>query len=744
MAGPWEKYAQPAEGPWTKYRAATETGDFLAAGEPSTGGTTHSSMFADQYGPMTEEEDRASRVGAFVRRNQYSGAGGAVRAGNDNTLLGYGDDLQAHVAAAMGADIAPDGSDQGFDYSRPYMSRYRDAKAAYEGLGEDFEERRPGLATTGEIAGGLAPAVASLPAATRYAAGAATKVGTGLRGAAVGAGYGVTEGAIQGSSEGEGLAERGRNAARGALVGGAVGGAFGAVAPFAGWGAKALVNKGKAWAKKLDVSAIADQLGVSTQAARIAKSALINDDLGKALTALGRGGDDAMLAEAGPSTRALLDASAQTGGKALATTRDAVAPRAAKQGKAFTRVLDDVLGEPGGVKAASRDIAQRTATARDEAYKAAWASPINYETGGKGEAVLEALNRVPQRHMDKAIARVNERAQMAGDPVFRQIKATIGDDGAVVFSELPNTRQLHELKVALQDIVSDGTDKITGKMSADARDAQGVVKALRDAMFDASPAYKRANALGGDKIAEENALDMGRKLFSATTTRESVSTAMKGASAEAKAAAKRGMRESLDQTMSRARSTIADLESGNFDFEEGTNAAREAVTAVRNLLNRDNLTKMRIVLGQTEASRIEQELRKVADVMVLESAVARNSATAIRQSIQGEARDVSQPGPLRRIIGKGGNPLDAAQELTQSIMEIDPASLSEAQRGYFAEIAEALTQIKGEQAKTALSIINKAIQGQPINDAQANLVGRVVAGSAGALGYQAGQQTLAP
>lgn len=742
MAGPWEKYAQPsqeaASGPWAKYQKVEEPGDFTAAGQPSTGGGAHSSMFVDPYGPPTEEEDRESRVGAFVRRNQYSGAGGTVRAGNDNTLLGYGDDLQAHVAAALGANINPDGTDEGFNYSRPYWDRYRDAKAAYEGLAGDFSERRPGLSTTGEIAGSLAPAVVSLPAATRYAASALTKVGTALRGALVGTGYGVTEGAISGSSEGEGIEERGRNAARGALLGGAMGGVFGAVAPFAGWGAKAAFNKGKEWAKKLDVSAIAEQLGVSPQAARIAKGALINDDLGKALTALGRGGDDAMLAEAGPSTRALLDASSQSGGLALAVTRDRVAPRAAKQGRAFTQVLDDVLGEPGGVKAAAREISHRTSVARSEAYSTAYAQPIDY--AGAGRKIENVLERVPPKTLRTAISEANEAMQEAGERNL-QILADIADDGSVTFREMPNVRQLDEIKKALGNAGREGVDQF-GRPTAAALRANRLAGDLRDAITEAVPAYGRAVKLGGDKIAEDQALALGRDLFSARTTREAVRDAAKGMSAEAKLAVKRGMRESLDQTMSRARSTLADLESGNFDFEEGANAAREAVVAVRNMLNRDSIAKMEAVLGPRETKRIVTELRKVSDVMVLEGALARNSATAIRQSIQGEARDVAQPGLLRRTLGKGGNPLDAAQEITQSIMEIDPASLSEAQRGYFAEIADALTRIKGEQAKTALNVINKAIQGQPINDAQANLVGRVVAGSTGALGYQAGQQIL--
>ena len=69
--------------------------------------------------------------------------------------------------------------------------------------------------------------------------------------------------------------------------------------------------------------------------------------------------------------------------------------------------------------------------------------------------------------------------------------------------------------------------------------------------------------------------------------------------------------------------------------------------------------------------------------------------------------------------------------------------MSARERGKFAEIAKALTGIKGKDAQNALRAVRGALKGQPMKDAQAELIGRVVAGAT-ALGlYQSAKQPLA-
>jgi len=300
-----------------------------------------------------------------------------------------------------------------------------------------------------------------------------------------------------------------------------------------------------------------------------------------------------------------------------------------------------------------------------------------------------------------------------------QILADIGDDGSVTFREMPNVQQLDEIKKALGDIVEDGTDPVTGRMSSEARDASMLARELRDATADAVPEYQAALRLGGDNIETQNALMMGRDLFRRGTTVERVRDAFRGASEEARQAARRGLRENIEETLSNVRRTITDP---NTD-------AREAMQLVKDLSSRANKTKLRIVLGQQDADRLLAEIDRAADALALRGAVARNSQTAIRQSGQQAMRDEVSPGVARRTVGNMGNPLEAGREISQTVAAIDPKSLSRAEREYFNEIAQALVGIRGEEAQRALAAVRRAMSRQEITDQEAQLIGRVFAES---------------
>lgn len=571
-----------------------------------------------------------------------------------------------------------------------------------------------GSAVTGAIVGSAPLALAGADRVMR----ATTTTGKIVSGGALGVGFGLTEGAASGAGR-KNDGDRVSGAIQDGVMGAAVGGVLGALAPIAGAGAQALARR----VKKLDVATIAEEFGINKRSAAIVRSALANEDLGKALPILRKLGDDAMLADAGPASSQLLDAAAQTGGKALRVTREAVEARAGQSGARLSGALDRILGPAQGVKQAAKGIAQRTAKAREAAYRAAFETPLDFSTGAKGEKVLEVLERVPDEFLADAIKIANRRAQMQGDDAFQPIMASIGDDGRVVFSELPSMRQLHELKVGLQEVVRGGTDAVTGKLSPDAQDASQVAKMLRDALVDASPAYRRANRIGGDKIAEESALDMGRNLLKPATTFEDVVQVMRGASEEARQAAKRGLREHIEQTLSNVRRTITDP---NTD-------AREAMALIKALSSRASMKKARMVLDTKSAKALFDELERAEAALALRAATARNSATAVRQGIQGQVADQVRPSLLRRTLGKGGNPLDAARELTETLAGIDPRSMSQSEQAMFEEIAQALTGIRGKDAERALLAVQRAMQGQPLKNADAQMIGRaVVAGTFGA------------
>ena len=613
-----------------------------------------------------------------------------------------------------------------FDEALP-ESRQRGSRA----LSGAMERTNPVESAAWNIAGGIAT---SLPAAMvagptaigRFIGRGAGMLSTGLRSGAAAAGAG----AIEGASAFAGRAEDGERlgaAAEGAVVGGALSGLVGALTPILGKAAASAVDR----IRGLDVSTIADEFGISRQAAAVVRGYIANDDLSGAAAVLSRS-RDAMLAESGPGTRQLLDTAMQTGGEALATGRKAVDGRVASASSRFVQQIDDILGTAdGGIKGAAKEISESTRRARQTAYDRAYAQPTP-TVGDGADAINDALSRINPNLMQSAVQKANDRMRADG-LVNRNIIASIDDaTGEVTFTQPLNIMQMDYIKRALGDISADGVDNLTGKQSSDAQLAGRLAGRLSDALKEHIPGYREALKLGGDTIQDTNALVMGRKLFSETTTVEDVRNTFRGASDTQKAAARKGIRESVEAIMGRARSTIADLEAGNIDFETGQNEVAQAVAAMRNLLTKNNVTKMNIVLGG-DGQRLAAEMEKMADVMVLRAAVARNSATAIRQSGQEAIAAQTQPGTLKRAIG-GLSP----SEISGVLVGSDAGTVSGLRSQYMAEIVDALTSMKGRQAEIALRLVQDAMAGQPLRQEQANMIGRLVASGSTLAGERAG------
>lgn len=578
--------------------------------------------------------------------------------------------------------------------------------------------------------------VSAIPLATTGAAAkAASWIGKGAtrvtqlgRAATVGAGAGASEGAVSFAGRGETQQERIAGAKTGAAVGGALGGILGVVAPLVGEGAANLSRR----IKKLDVRTIAEEFGVSPAAARSVREALLNDDLDTAVARLAELGDDAMLADAGPATQTMLDAAARTGGEALRVTQDAVNQRATQVAQRLPGKLDSILGQPTGIRAAAEEIAKRTAPARQAAYDRAYSSAINYADDA-GRAIEDVLTRIPAKTLKAAIDEANDAMQAAGAR-NAQIMAEIAEDGSVTFREMPNVQQLDNIKRALDDIARGAVDQ-WGRPNAQGVRASRLAAELRDAIGNAVPAFKAALKVGGDKVRTDEALDLGSKLLFKGTSVEDVRRFMaSGVSDEARQAIKAGLRNTIETNLANIKRTITDP---NVD-------AREAMSLLKEMSSRANTAKVRMALGPTDAKVLLDELDKQATVLALRAATAQNSQTAIRQAVQGQVKAEAAPGTLRQILGTSGNPLDAGRKVTEWAAGLDPRSIGDVERGIFAEIARSLTGIRGDDAARALTVVRRAMAGQPLKDAEAQLIGRVVAGVVGAGGYRAATQPRRP
>lgn len=600
-----------------------------------------------------------------------------------------------------------------------------------------FQESNPGLALTAEIAGGVTGSLPLVAGGAGLVGRAKTLPGKVIAGLGLGAAVGGTEGTIQGYGAGTTPETRGSEAWQRGIIGAGAGGVLGAVAPIAGKFARSAVDR----IKKLDVRVIADEFGLSAPAARVVKGFLANDDIDAAAAALARRGDDAMLAEAGPATRQGLDTAMSVGGEALSVARPRVDQRVQAAGTRWSRTLDEILGTAdGGIKGAARDISQSTRGARKAAYDFAYNQPTPW-AGEAGDQLQRVMRRIDPADFDTAM---REAGKQARDDGFQNlnIMASIDDAGNVTFSQPPSVMDLDYLARGLNKIVEDGTDAVTGRMNGAASRAASQAKALRDVLKDNVKGYGAALKLGGDNIRATEALTMGRRLLSENSTVEDVRNVMRDAPDGIRAAARKGLRENLDAVMGRARATIADLEAGNVDFEAGTNAAAEAVAAIRTMTTPNNMTKARLVLGDGDTKKLFGELEKVADALVLRSAVARATATAIRTAGREAMQAEVSPGVMRRTVGNAGNPLDAAKEVTQSLTGIDAASLSAAERGYFTEIADALTRLKGPDAQRALAAVKNAMAGEPIRQEQAERIVRLLGVPALAGVFQSGTRQL--
>ena len=599
----------------------------------------------------------------------------------------------------------------------PFVGSYTDeavglvSPQAGEAMGQAVEAvraQRPGQAAALEIGGALAatPAlVAAAPAAVgQFVTGAASLGGKMLRGAVAGGGAGTLEGAVSGYGRGEGegrLAEAGT----GALLGGGLGFGIGGALP----GASAAIRSGWENIKGRSVGQIAKTLGVSTDAAKVVRTALENDDLVAATVALERAGSSSMLADAGPATQRLLDVSVTSGGAAPRVAGEAVTARAEQAGARMTTVLDDLLGAPEGVATAQRGIRQGTQEARNRAYRVAYAQPIDYSRG-RGRYLENLLKRVPQ----SAINRANELMRLEGVE-SAQILAEVAENGAVSFKRLPDVRELDYITRAMGDVAEQ--QNALGKLGGTTqlgRATSNLQQDIRKVLKTEVPEYGAALDVAADAISRTRAVEAGADILKPGTTREAVADALRGASRAERDAAKAGLRSAIDDTLARVNAVASDP---NIEI-------REFQRLANNLRSRSMRDKMSLLLGRAETDRLYKELDENVVSLELRAAIARNSATQGRQAIQGAVEDITAPGALSTLMA--GEPLNATKNVVQIVTGTTPEARTLRQMGIYDEIASTLVSLRGDQAKQALRLVERAMAGDALNETQARVIARAL------------------
>ena len=659
MAGPWDKYAKPAAptGPWAKYQSQGQRSamaDRIAAAKAAVarGETVKSS-------PQQAEIDRQAEVQA-----RDPGAMAAMLLGGaQGATLGYGDEMAAVLASLS-----------------PNMT-YDEALAGLrQGLG-DARAARPVTAYGSEIAGSLVPGAGIGKAAM----GANSLGGAMLRGAGVGA----ATGAVQGFGMGEGGAD-GRVGS--ALVGGAMGGLVGGAIPAVASGVGSVVRHVKDWrAGQAAVRNVANELGVSPQAAQHLTDAIGADDAALMAANIRAAGPGGMLADAGPSVQGALDAAMQRPGAAARVGMQQIDSRAAQSMQRINAALDATLGASQGAETAKAGIRGSTAAARQTAYSKAYSAPIDYASDA-GRALEGMLPRIPQ----KAIRDANLLMQIDGD-TSRQIMAKIADDGSVTFTRMPDVRQWDYIKRALDHAATSGEGQgALGGQTAMGRAYQGLSRQIRDTLKGAVPEYGAALDTAADAISQTRGIEAGYAMLRAGTTRESVRDALRGATAPEKEAIKQGVRDYLDDALANVRSVISDP---NTD-------AREARKALGEMTSRAAREKIGLLLGK-DAPKLYAALDEAQKALGLRAAVSQNSKTAARLAFGERSKALSEPGAIRSALS--GKPIRAGQKMAEAATGATAEATARRTDRINAELVRLLTQPDQAFALNALAKVSNAV-----------------------------------
>jgi len=589
-------------------------------------------------------------------------------------------------------------------------------------MADKFEADNPKTATAGRIATGLTtlPAAVMAGGALPMPASIAGKMGAG---ALYGGSSGAIEGAISGYGEGRD-GERAERAAQRAAHSGIVGTLVGGVTPsLIALGEKAL----KGGLDYLRITRQANKMGLDRGAADVLNNRLGADDAfgGAGAARIAAAGDDAMLADAGPSTQALLDLAVQKSGKAGNIAREAIEARAGRAGQNFDAALDSALGQPQGIATAERAIRDGSRAARSSTYGAAYDMPIDYSAPAARE-MEDLLSRVGPG----AVRKANRLMELAGDR-SKQILADIADDGTVTFKTMPDVRQIDYITRALREEAEAGEGMgALGGQTDIGRALKGLSTNIRGKLRELVPEYGAALDTAADPISRRQALQFGNRLLSPATARDEVTFTLDGMSKAERQAAKEGVRSHIDDLLANVKRSITD---GNMD-------AREAQRAVRDLSSRANKEKLTALLGDDEAGKLFTELDKTAQSLDLRASVAANSKTYARQSAEQEVKDLTEPGAFGKLLQ--GQPLNATQRIAQAATKQAPKDILEREQGMYSNIVKALVGPQGGDAMLALRQLEQIYQRNPKNAAVARALASYGVGAAALPSYQKGRKVV--
>jgi len=634
----------------------------------------------------TEQETFKRQYGGLPMPERPGMAEGMARAYLQGGTFAGGDEIVAGGAAALDSLIRGDNFSDAYDVRRTQERNKL----------KQFREDNPVAAYGTEIAGAIPTAL--LPQAnlmrtlkgSKYGVQGAIKTPLFNNRYLQASGIGTLQGGAYGFGQGEGDA---LDQAKSAGMGAALGGTFGL--------AGVPVSKGIAnLAERYATRQAAKKANLSGPAYQILDRGLQADDAlyGAGAKRIEDAGEDAMLADAGSGAQRLLDTAIVESPPAARLATEAVERRATEAGRKINTVLDDTLGAPVGTNLAARNIAEGTRQARADSYELAYSKPINYASDA-GRNIEATLARVPDRVMDAAIAKANER-MVAKGLQNQQILADVAKDGKVTFIEMPNVEQLDQIKRALGEMGAEAIDTF-GRKTSDGTMYSNLAREIKNATSNAVREYGVAVRLGGDKIERDTALRLGTEILKSNVTRENVADAVKDMSDHARQEAATGLRSNIDNILANVKIAMTDT---NVD-------AREAFKFIQDMSSRANREKVKLLLGEDASQVIFKQLDESMKAFELKASVARNSATAVRRSTSQGVDKIVEGGAINQL--RSGQVVDAPKSMIAAILGRSEEAKQQIKDDVYIEMVKALTGPRGAEARQALEHLQTV---QPLID----------------------------
>lgn len=563
-----------------------------------------------------------------------------------------------------------------------------------------------GIAATLPFAGPALQGLARLPMAGRVAAG----IG-------IGAPLGAVEGGISGYGSGVDPESRGANAQTGAMIGAGVGGLVGGAAPMVEAGVRRTVGP---MIDRFTVGQQARQHGLSRPSYQILTRAMDADGslTGQGRQNIARAGPDAMLADSGPNSRAILDTAVQRSGRAGNIARDAIEQRATRARGNVEQALDSTLGPipaPGRL-----GYSQGT----NQAYDAARAATINTVDPRYQEIQGLLQNRVPI----EAINEANDQLRIDGLP---RIDFKKNPDGTVTLYSVPDTTAIDYIARGLgASAQKTDTAGAMGGQTPRGRAMRELQMEIRNRLRGLNPDYGQALDSASTEIGQREAREFGTTMLRASVSRADAAEMIQRMPQVERQRVAEGVRQAIDDTLANVRQAMTDT---NMD-------AREAMAGLRELSSRQAREKIEMIIGPVRAEGLFRQMDRAAAALELRAGVRDNSRTFARLSMDEAITDQVDGGMVNQM--RSGQIIPAGRSLIASALGRSPEDKLRIKDETYEELVRALTGPRGLGAMRQLQTLETIGRRLPRNEEIARAVASGTAGAAAVPAYQKGKQWL--